>query len=58
MKNKYDRLKEEFDKRVSIMQKKCKHKNTEWCQEWWAIGHSTGHQVKICKECNKVLMKK
>lgn len=53
----YDELYEEFQRKVEELQGKCPHIETIWCEEWWAIGHSTGYAVLICKKCNKHLMK-
>jgi len=55
--NDYDKLKKEWEKKVKILQKKCKHKKSTWCDEWWAIGHSTGHRVRVCDNCSKNLEK-
>jgi len=54
----YEQLEREFDKKVKELQAKCPHKRFEWMNEWWAIGHSTGSRVKICKRCNKILERK
>jgi len=51
--NAYEKLKKEFEDKVIVLQSKCKHKKSTWCEEWWAIGHSTGNSVKVCDECNK-----
>jgi hypothetical protein len=33
----------------------CPHTDeTDWMEEWWAPGHSTGRKVKVCANCNKV----
>jgi len=31
------------------------HVPTDWIEEWWAIAHPTGYQVKRCIVCNKLL---
>lgn len=54
----YKKLKDEFDVKVKKLQETCPHKRTRWCEEWWAIAHSTGFKVKICLRCNKKLDKK
>ena len=37
------------------LQKECPHKNTEWAEEWWAPGHSTGYDIQVCKRCRKII---
>ena len=54
----YKQLQREFDKKVEKAQKLCPHKNTYWADHWWAMGHYSGYQVKICRRCNKVLEEK
>ena len=31
------------------------HEKSGWMEEQWAIGHSTGCQVKMCLRCNEEL---
>lgn len=54
----YDSLKKEFDNKVEFLQKQCPHKKTDWFDEYFAIGHSTGKQIRVCLRCNKELEKK
>ena len=52
----YIQLEQEYKKAVVELQKVCKHNNiTDWCDYWWAIGHSTGRKVKVCKHCRKIV---
>jgi len=51
----YEELREEFERKVKELQERCPHPETYWAEEWWAIGHSTGYAVRICKVCNKAL---
>ena len=51
----YKILEKEFNKKVKALQKECKHEKTEWYEQWWAIGHSSGFRVQICLKCNKKL---
>ncbi len=53
----YKELEEEFDNEVAAVQEKCPHEETEWMEQWWAVGHSTGYKVKMCKFCNKIVEK-
>lgn len=55
-KNAAARLYDEYQERLHALQASCPHTElTEWRQEWWAIGHSTGRKVRCCAECNKVI---
>ncbi len=54
----YNKLKEEFDKKIEALQKKCKHKKTFWAEHWWALAHSSGYKVKVCDRCHKILEEK
>lgn len=50
----YRLFKGNFDKQVRKLQATCKHERvSDWMEEWWAPGHSTGASVKHCKICNK-----
>jgi len=43
-------------KEIEDLQEECKHeKISDWMDEWWAPGHSTFRQVKVCEECNKIV---
>lgn len=56
MGNTYEKLKEEFAKKVRELQKKCKHeKRSGWVPQMWAPGHFTGTEVKVCKTCGAVV---
>lgn len=54
----YEDLQKEFDKNVKKLQRTCSHKNTDWCEYWWAIGHSSGYEVLVCDNCRKTLEEK
>ncbi len=55
----YEQLEKEFKKKVAKLKKNCKHKNlTPWSEEWWAMGHSTGFQVKACKICREIIKRR
>ena len=51
----YEKLEQEFEKKVSTLQKECLHKKSTWCQEWYRIAASTGRQLLKCDNCNKIL---
>jgi hypothetical protein len=48
-----------FDKKketaLKKLQSKCKHVVSDWMDQWWAPGHSSGIQVKVCKICDKTI---
>ena len=54
--SKFKDLIKKHEKEIKQLQKNCKHKKiTDWLSEYWAPGHLTMRQVKICKECNKIV---
>ena len=55
----FKKLKKEFDEKVEELRKKCSHKKlSNWMDEWWAMAHSTGFQVKICEICSKIIKRR
>ena len=55
----FEQLKEEFERKVQELRKKCKHqKLSKWMDFWWAPGHPTGYQVKICKICGMIVKRR
>jgi len=58
MSSDYEKLEEDFDKKIMDLQDKCLHKETMWMEEYWAVGHSTGCMVRVCLNCNKTLERK
>jgi len=49
-----EKLRKEFDRKKKELQDNCPHpETTGWIDEWWAIAHPTGYQVKLCKRCGK-----
>ena len=59
MEKDYDKLEKEFDKKVAELKKSCKHKKLSlWSEEWWAMGHPTGFEVKACKRCREIVKKR
>src|SRR3989304_5984025 len=49
----YDSLR---DKAIEELRKSCKHEQvSDWSDEWWALGHSTGFQLKVCNMCEKTI---
>ena len=55
----YEQLEKEFKKKVEELKKNCKHKKlSPWSEEWWAIGHSTGFEIKVCKICREIIKRR
>lgn len=50
-------LKDIYDESLKALQKKCLHKKTEFMEEHFAPGHSTGVTVEVCDECWKIIKK-
>lgn len=54
-----NQMRERHKQEIETLQKNCKHrKQSNWIEEWWAIGHSTGNEVKVCEFCGKVIKRK
>jgi hypothetical protein len=54
--NAAERLYEQYQRDLKHLQETCPHEQlTDWVEEWWAPGHSTGREVKACTNCNKVV---
>ncbi len=54
--NAAERLYEQYQSDLKHLQETCPHEQlTDWVEEWWAPGHSTGREVKACTNCNKVV---
>jgi ribosomal protein L34E len=47
-------IEEEYERKRAELQATCSHTDvTDWMEEWWALGHSTGYMVQHCKNCDK-----
>ena len=54
--NAAERLYEQYQRDLRHLQDTCPHEHlTDWMEEWWAPGHSTGRKVRACANCNKVV---
>lgn len=54
-----EKINQEFEKRKEELQFSCSHTElSDWVEEWWAIGHSTGYLVKYCERCGKTVHRK
>jgi hypothetical protein len=57
--NAAQRLYEEYQAQLKHLQETCPHHElTDWVEEWWAPGHSTGRKVRACATCDKVIQAK
>jgi hypothetical protein len=55
----YKQLTREYNDAVWELQKKCKHPSlTRWQSEWWAFGHLTEFEIRVCKFCNKIVKRR
>ena len=51
-----DQMLDRHRKEIAELQKKCNHPEiSNWMDEWWAPGHSTGRSIKTCRICGKVV---
>jgi hypothetical protein len=48
-------LRKKFEVDLKELQESCQHPSSTWCEEYWAIAHSTGRQVRVCDFCEKIL---
>jgi len=53
--SKIKELRKEFERKKKELQERCKHVNSTWCKEEWAIAHNTGYMVRVCDNCEKGL---
>ena len=54
--NAAEQLYEQYQRDLARLQESCPHEQlTDWTEEWWAHGHSTGREVRSCTRCNKVV---
>ena len=52
----FKQLQEQFDRDVKELRTSCKHEDvSDWIEEQWAPGHSSGREVQVCNICNKVV---
>jgi hypothetical protein len=41
---------------IAELQGTCPHREiSDWAEEWWAPGHATGHRIKYCLRCDKIM---
>ena len=52
-----EKLRKNYEKKLSELQKNCTHKKSKWMEYQWAPGHSYG-EVLVCERCDKILDRK
>ena len=58
MMSSYEELEKEFNQKVKELREKCEHKEediSDWMTYYWAPGHSSGVEVKICNRCKAII---
>ena len=58
MKSEAEELKKKYESDLRELQERCKHKDTHWCENWWAPAHPTGWEVLSCSNCWRILKRK
>lgn len=54
--NAAEKLYQQYQRELKQLQDTCPHEQlTDWVEEWWAPGHTTGRRVRACANCNLVL---
>jgi hypothetical protein len=54
-----EQLRKDYENKLAKLRKSCKHKKlSKWTDEWWAIAHSTGFQVRSCLNCEETIDRK
>ena len=48
-------IRKKCDEDIKELQEICNHPSSTWCEEYWAIAHSTGRQIRVCDICEKSL---
>lgn len=52
-------LEEKYQNDLKELKKNCKHEDSSgWMPEYWAPGHGTGREVRICNICWEVVESK
>lgn len=54
----YKELVKEFENKVKILQKNCKHKKSIRHKEYWVKGYPKGHGIRVCCFCDKLFANK
>lgn len=49
-------LLKKYKRDLMDLQKSCTHKKvSDWVNEYWAPGHSTGRMIRICNRCESIV---
>jgi hypothetical protein len=52
------KIRDHYEKLISDLQRTCPDKEiSDWTDESWALGHSTGRRIKQCLRCDKVIVR-
>jgi len=52
-------LQDKYESDLKKLQESCKHPDiTDWEEEWYMPGHSSGNYIKTCRICWKVIERK
>jgi hypothetical protein len=53
------KIETEYTAKIKQLQSTCPHKRlSEWQPLYWAPGHATRYEVKICRRCGKIVKKR
>ncbi|HDH44919.1 MAG TPA: hypothetical protein ENG66_05975 [Thermococcus sp.] len=54
-----EKLTREYEEKVRALQESCPHKHlSRWQPLFWALGHPTRFEVRICKRCGKIVKRR
>jgi hypothetical protein len=57
--NAAQKLYTEYQEKLKQLQQSCPHdKLSDWMEEWWAPGHATDFEVRVCENCEEVVSRK
>ena len=54
----YNQLRDEFEKKVKELQKKCPHKKASWGWSFHDMRVYIGYKIKVCEFCGKILKRR
>jgi hypothetical protein len=51
-----DEMRARHEQEIKDLQEACQHLNiSDWMPHYWAAAHSSHYEVKVCRECGKVI---
>jgi len=54
-----EKLRKDFETKKQELQDNCPHTElSDWMDYQWAIGHSSGYEVKVCERCEKIIKRR